>query len=273
MDERSPGFGGLLNGLRGLARALLGALIAAQLACGNSLATIVDIEDGDIVEGSVSNGGAQPDYLIDLDNRRWKPLFAACDRIRESALPFWEKIERVVDLVNDQVFEGGHYYDQRYLRLMHKHRKPGGVIPLSKYLHCKAGVCREHALVTHLLLKRAGIENRYSYARVQVWFHDRKIKEEDHAFVIALHEDDRWIVDAYNDDFNGFRLDEAMSVQGLTSSSAGSAISKNSRLIRKILHFQPFPKVYSRQGELCQDLLVPGLRPDLSGAISRSAVR
>lgn len=242
-----------------LHRTLFGAFIYLHLLVSTATATIINVEDGDIVEGSTSNGGLQPDYLIDLNAPGWRPLFAECDRIRKSDRSFWEKVESISILIGSQVFDGRSYTDERYQLLMKKHRDNASIVPLSSYLKCAAGVCREHALVTHILLKRAGIPNSYVYALTQVSdpHTDAYFPAEDHAFVIVDHEGEKWTVDAYNRDYDGFLFDELVSPKGLTLKSSGCPLAEKIDFTRRVLKIHPFPRVYSHQGEVCADLLTP----------------
>ncbi|MBF0545570.1 MAG: hypothetical protein HQM08_14100 [Candidatus Riflebacteria bacterium] len=60
---------------------------------------------------------------------------------------------------------------------------------------------RENALFAHLMLKAAGIPNRFVYARMSYAEGD-----EDQAFTVVEHDGESWVISSYDDDLNGHRV-------------------------------------------------------------------
>ena len=200
---------------------------------------ISDIPNGAIVEGSVNNGGIQPHYLIDSDSTVMKKFKKMANKIGRSSASLWEKIDQIKNLVHFEIIPNADYDDPNYLSLLEKYRKKNKPIPLSKYVSCSAGVCRENALLMHILLKEAGIENQHVYASVSQFGH-----VEDHAFVIVKDRGANWVVDPYNENFHGVRLKDLLSPEGVTNNSPRAPGTVFEDAIRRVEKIHNFPKVY-----------------------------
>lgn len=213
---------------------------------------LVDIQEGAYVEGSLRTNGTQPDYYLDFNSEPLKSMLGKAQEIGRSPLSFWDKVDSVVKLVRHGLFKYRHYDDPRYLNLLEKYRTLNRDIPLSEYGACQAGVCREHALALHFALKSAGIENLHGYAKI---FRASKYMNyeitEDHAFTVVKHKNISWVVDAYYWAFNGFRLVDLMSPQGITPHSLRSPIANPGPETRRIIEINEFPKIYNPKRARC----------------------
>lgn len=229
--------------------ALVAALGAATNPCASAPRDIkqytmaqggmLDIPEGSVVEGSMVAGGLQPDYVLDLQSRRFRPLLKFAREVGVDRMPFWKKIEAISRHVNNDVFKKRAYDDKDYRHLLDKYRELERNIPLSCYLTESAGVCREYALVTHFMLKAAGIPSRHVYATIR-----QGEKTEDHAFVVVRHEGEDWIVDPYNQNFHGFLLGDAMSLEGIISESRCAPVAAPEPGFRRVVRINDFPKVW-----------------------------
>lgn len=206
---------------------------------------LIDIADDAYVEGSLRTGGKQPDYKIDLKSKLMQKLLSEARIIGHETIDFWKKIERIVQLVKSE-FKYTSYNGRNYRSLMKSYRDKKQDVPLSKYLACNGGVCREHALVLHFALKAAGISNKHAYATIfraspiGLW----KITE-DHAFVVVKFNNIDWIIDAYYTGFNGYRLDQLISKYGSLQELERSPIAVDRNELRKISHINNYPKIYN----------------------------
>ncbi len=102
------------------------------------------------------------------------------------------------------------------------------------YVHAGAGVCREHAMLTHLALREAGVETRYLYVRV---VNPDGTDYEDHAVALAFdnaawdaygdeHDIKKaWIVDAYNEMFDGRRMESFLGRGGTRGDETRPGVS------------------------------------------------
>ena len=86
-------------------------------------------------------------------------------------------------LIAFDTLKGKEYDDETYLDLLERYRHSGKDIPLSEYVLCKVGVCREHGLLANILLEAAGIENHYLNVKIQRG-KGRDAVIEDHAFML-----------------------------------------------------------------------------------------
>lgn len=213
---------------------------------------LANIESGAFVEGSVRTGGLQPDYSIDLSQEPFKSLLRDARGIGQMDIEYWDKVGMVVDLVREN-FKYTNYYNPYYRRLMKKYREAKQDVPLHEYLACGAGVCREHAMVLHFALKAAGIPNRHGYAtiyRASRW-HGYEITE-DHAFTVVKYKNTNWVVDAYYWGFNGFRLKDLLSPEGITENSPSAPIADPQAGTRRIVNMNAFPRIFNPKNARCE---------------------
>ncbi len=205
-----------------------------------------NIKDGAYVEGSVRNGGIQPDYYIDLQREPLKSVLSEASAIGEQNLEFWDKVGLITELVGQKFFPYKHYSNPYYRRLLKRYRDSHQDIPLSEYGACSAGVCREHALVLHFALKAAGIKNKHAYAKIyRASNYDEYNINEDHAFTVVKYRGTKWVVDAYYQGFNGYRLKDLLSKDGITENSPMAPIAVAKWGTRRIIQINDFPKVYN----------------------------
>lgn len=190
-----------------------------------------------VLEGSARYGGLQPDYLLDWDHLAFENLKGFTERLKPLDLPLWDKIEKLRKYMTQELLPWNDYKDPEYLKLIKSYKKAGKNIPLSRYVFCGAGVCREHAIIMHFALRELGIESRYVYAEVTYGHESRgDVVKEDHAFNVIRYRDQLWVVDSYGDLFHGFSLDELASFRGVhrfSSPAPGINLStKNRRIVR-----------------------------------------
>jgi hypothetical protein len=170
-----------------------------------------DFNQGSTVEGSSRVGGLQPDYFLDTESKEFSAIWNYADQVgTNQKLTLVQKVELIVTKVRDVFSEHHSYNDPVYVELMKKYKESGQSIPLSKYVSCGAGVCRENALLLHFALKKAGIPNHFVYAKVLIDYGSSALTPEDHAFVVFEFENERWIADSYYKQFNGYSFDEFM---------------------------------------------------------------
>ncbi len=161
-----------------------------------------------------------------------------------------EKIRQITSFVQQKVLPNGAYDDPGYLKVLEKYRNAGKDIPISAYIDCRAGVCRENALVMHYALKKAGVENLYVYAKVQLKiFRGKNVVRdatEDHAFTIVKIKGENFIVDSYNSNFHGFSFDQLQS-PNLTPSTilrTASFAENNPDVFRRVIMINHYPVVF-----------------------------
>ena len=92
---------------------------------------------------------------------------------------------------------------------MEEYRLKGENVPLSKYVAIKAGVCREHALIYHMALKEAGVENSFIYAKVFM-----NSRSEEHALNVVNIDGELRSFDSYNRFFNDQSLSDLLTDGG-----------------------------------------------------------
>jgi hypothetical protein len=68
---------------------------------------------------------------------------------------------------------------------------------------------------------------------------------EDHAFNIIKHRGTDWVVDAYYLGFNGYRLKDLFSEQGITKNSEHTFFAYPSKDTRRIIRYNKYPKIYN----------------------------
>jgi len=198
-----------------------------------------------VVEGSVASGGLQPNYIIDWNNNAFDEIRKFSQKTKQSSKPYLEKLNEIQNFIKKKVFKDTDYTNRKYLALMSKYRANKKDIPLSEYVKTKNGVCREHALVTHLALKEAGIPNSYLYVTAQI---DDRV--EDHAVNIIDYNGEKWIIDSYSKNFHGMNLNDIkkgvkkpryLPLKNVLLTRDFSAKFKR----RQFLKFNDFPKVWN----------------------------
>ncbi len=190
-----------------------------------------NIEDGYILQGSTDFGGIQPNYDINLSSSLEIKEFIEYSRSLEG-LKTKEIIKRLRKKVKTLIPQGD-YNGSDYLLKLEEYRETGKPIPLSEYLNCRSGVCRENAIFMHIGLKNAGIESRYVYTQAKS-VNFGSVRVEDHAIVIMKDKGRLKIVDSYFSNFNGKYLDQVLGKYKITG--IGSMI--------KINRINNYPRVY-----------------------------
>jgi len=193
---------------------------------------LIDLAPGTIIEGSVEHGGLQPDYLIDLSNPALQRVLDHAEQVGQSHMEFWDKIESIQTFIRGML-PNRSYDGAAYLKLMEKYRRLGKPVPLGEYAAIRSGVCREYAMLTHFALKAAGIENFYGYYQV-----DQNGRVEDHAFTVVRYKNEAWVIDTYNNNFNGYRLEALLRGNRLGASKLEWEPSETRRRVLK-LHNHP----------------------------------
>lgn len=211
----------------------------------NVTSGLVDIPDGSFVDGSHRRGGIQPDYHVDYKHPEIQRLIRYARRVERSEPDFWKRIDRISSYIRSWHLPGREYENESYLKLNKKFLEQGKDVPLGEYSACRAGVCRENGLYLHIAMKEAGIENYHGYAQIMrsSRFHNYEIVE-DHAFTVVKHKGELWVVDSYYGGFNGFKLEDLMSKDGVTKKSAAAPIANPQPGFRRIIKINPFPQVY-----------------------------
>jgi hypothetical protein len=201
---------------------------------------LFDIQPGTILEGSLAGGGMQPDYVIDLENPTFAEFLESAREAAAAESTKVGKIDAVIKTIQAYIRDTS-YTSRPYLSLLRRHRAAGTDVPVSEYLACGAGVCREHALLLHFGLKAIGIENLHAYAKVVQGGH-----VEDHAFVIVNYGNREFVVDAYNSNFNGLPLEALMTgVEDSAKVERPLAFHEPYKIFRRILGFNAYPRLYA----------------------------
>lgn len=196
---------------------------------------LIDLNTKSIVEGSVSNGGLQPDYIIDFSSEAFKPAREYAKSV--AGLPLWEKIQAIQKYVRTGMLTDGSYTGPKYLAKMAEYKTGALDIPLSEYPSCNSGVCRENGMISHLLMKEAGIPNFYIYTKSFEQLGE-KIKTEGHGFVVLEIDGEFWTADSYNKNFNRHKLKDLLSSEGVANQSGG---------ISKVLQISEHPVVWQHK--------------------------
>ena len=191
------------------------------------------------MEGSLKHGGLQPDYILDTWSPEWKPLLSFAHDVGISTQTYWNKIDLVLEYVTNKVLPGSFYDNAAYMRVLDEYRQKKQDVPLSRYIAAQAGVCREYALITHMLLQTAGIPNRLVYATERIGGDEL----EDHAFVLVDHDGEQWVVDAYLDDFNGYRLKDLLKETGPQEGDPVAPM-RVTRRTRHIIKINDYPRYW-----------------------------
>lgn len=213
----------------------------------------VDLPMGAYVEGSLRYGGIQPDYKIEYDRsltkfinqvqfatgtsrkpQRWN-LFSKFNQKPEAS--FNDKIELVTAMIQKALPHRA-YDSEPYREILYKHKVQNMDINLGSYLQCKAGVCRENALLTHLALKAVGIPNHFVYVYAKTLTH-----AEDHAVVVVEQDGEKWIVDPYTRIFHGKNLNDVMRPDALEKPAERIASFNRDGVVDDIMitRINPYP--------------------------------
>ncbi|MDD0852030.1 hypothetical protein HBN50_02935 [Halobacteriovorax sp. GB3] len=219
--------------------------------------SIENIPNNSVVEGSLAYDGMQPNYIIDLDTPLLKQYLNEAKLIGEEESDFWTKISKISDLVSKKALRERDYDSPSYINLTRYYKDSELDIPLSEYIDCSVGVCREHALLIHLLLNSAGIKNKHTYAEI------RRVNNaedynivENHGFVTVEHKGKTWVVDSYYKGFNGYLLNDLLSENGITIQSEKAPIAKELIDFRRIIKIHDYPKVWiPKNNEGCLELM------------------
>ena len=214
------------------------------------------LTDNVVVEGSLQHGGIQPNYLIDLDSPEFDRIFEYADRLDSQPLSYWQKIEKLSFYLKRYVLPNRAYDSTPYLEKIEKYQKSQLPIPLSEYIKCRAGVCREYSMIMHFLLKRIGVPNYHVYAEIRraSHFYDFDLLE-DHGFIVLEHQNKNWVIDPYYWGFHGFTLEQLLRPEGITQESIHAPIAKPGPGLRRIVKVHDFPKVWPAVPENCSTLL------------------
>ena len=210
---------------------------------------------GTIVDGSVKFGGLQPDYLLDFDNPAFARLRKKMSELKSSEPNLIERIRKVREYVSNNGIKYRDYDNKAYLNLMKEFRRKGETIPLSKYFICRSGTCREDAFILHYALTEAGISNTHYYMKVNWGVEkDRLQVTEDHAFCVVEVQGEKYAVDANSPRFNGYRLDDLLSPEGVTKNSKRLPFARPwNDYKRKVVKIHDFPVARIPVG--CRNLL------------------
>lgn len=214
---------------------LLGLLACPTLAG----ADIFRIEGDTIVEGSLSHGGIQPDYLVSKQDKELKPVLTQARKIGDLKLSYWHKVDAIRTLVQ-KALPAGDYDNTKYLKVVGKYAKLGKPIPLGEYVKVGAGVCRENAMLLHLALSEAGINSDVAYVNAGQEHHS-----EDHGLVVLRGKQGAgWTVDSYNENFNGVRFAKLLTKAGVTERDpVAPVIGKRLKVARRIIAVPSYPRV------------------------------
>ncbi len=170
-----------------------------------------DISDGSIIEGSHRYGGIQPDYYIDLHEAPIRSVLQFAEKIgRDPNIENFTKVNIILKHIQKSVLTDKNPRGAPYLEMLAKKLNNGEQVSISNYIEKHIGVCREHAILTHLALKKANIKNYFAYGVLKNRFGARY----DHAFVIIDDGDEQWLVDSYNPYLNGRRLKDVLRSSG-----------------------------------------------------------
>ncbi|MBO9665713.1 MAG: hypothetical protein J7501_02740 [Bdellovibrio sp.] len=183
----------------------------------------VQLPRGSYVQGSVSHGGIQPDYNLSIEDPALDDFLKRIVQLVNSnteiqALEKYGQTERArnlkIALVTETIrktLPSKEYDSAPYLKVLREHREEAKDINLGSYIQCRAGVCRENALLTHQALQVLKIESYYVYTQAQI---GNRI--EDHAVVVVKDKTRLWIVDPYNATFHGRDFNEMTAARSLT---------------------------------------------------------
>ncbi len=202
-----------------------------------------DIYDGMILEGSVSAGHGQPDYLLDFSHPVFSDLKKSAKELRTKRITFWDKIEIISELVK-ATFRDKEYDSPRLEEINRLYRESGQNVPFSVYVENQVGVCREFSILTSFLLKEAGIENRRIYASIELQETSEYLGLiEDHGFVTVKYRNTEYVVDPYSKYFNGTRYQDLL--KGWVSMNSPLApIGEVLYTPRRIVNIRDYPTAW-----------------------------
>ncbi len=215
------------------------------------------IPKNSIVEGSSEYGGIQPDYEIDSDAAEMKRILSYARALKSKSMTQWQRIDKISKYIKRYVLPKRDYDQPEYVELVKEHTAKGKVVPLSSYIKCKAGVCREYSMLTHLMLNEAGIPSFHAYAKIRRASNtDEYDIVEDHGFVVVRIRGKDWVVDPYYWGFHGFNLNDLMSENGITEHSKTAPVATPGPGFRKIIELHTFPRIWvKKEGNECKNAL------------------
>jgi hypothetical protein len=170
----------------------------------------VEISNGDVLAGTAHIGETQlqPHYLVDSQDESFQALSRELSsKLKGKGLSELEKIEVATQFVESK-FQRTAYDDAAFMRANLEKIRKGEAIRLSEIIKGGAGVCREHNLILHLLLKDQGVPTRYITAKVASGPSPALLKTEDHSLLLynldpADPRKGRVTLDAYFHRFHG----------------------------------------------------------------------
>lgn len=155
-----------------------------------------EIPDGVFMEGSVEHGGRQPHYYINFGSMELEKHRSFARRLKSKDISTREKVDQIREYIQKEVMGGNAKSLTDVNDAVLKSKK---IIPLTTSLGCRDGVCREHALINHLLLQEAGVDSKYTYVALN--------GRTDHAFVLVKDGTEEYISDSYMSSYHGTKLD------------------------------------------------------------------
>jgi hypothetical protein len=170
----------------------------------------VVLVDGSVVQGSAIVGGLQPDYEIDTDTASMRAFLEKARKRMAKETGYWQRINSAIGVVQEAIPNDSYTFPP-YRNIMKNFKDAGKRIPLEAYLEVKGGVCRENAILLNLALSAGGVPSYYSYFVAEL---DDRV--EDHAVVLVKDENNQevFVADSYNSDFNARRLVDLTSKSG-----------------------------------------------------------
>lgn len=208
-----------------------------------------------IIEGSVAYKGLQPDYYISAED---VTLMKFLDSVQKEAEGFSDPIDKISFAIEKVKETFGHtaYNNPKYLELLRRHRESQSPITIGAYIEAGVGVCREHALLIHLILSRLGLNPTFIYAQTLPSLARKYAGTVDHAFNVVRFNGQNYIVDSYLERYNGLRLEDLQKgILFFKSETAASWREKKHMLPGKIFRIHSFPKMKTYPSHLqCKQL-------------------
>jgi len=161
---------------------------------------------GTYIEGSTVGGGVQPHYYVDYKHTALREILSFAKKLKERGLSDHEKIDllrnRLIDLMPKY-----RPYDLTYLVLLARLRKNKIPANLGVYAENGCGVCRERAIIFHMVLIEAGVDTRFLYVKVKRTRKNKWIFE-DHAILLFNEETRVTVLDPYFPSIHGKEFSE-----------------------------------------------------------------